>query len=161
MSTRQIPMIALAIFSFSGVIACADEPKPSQPITLMGMLSEWLYPECGFEGAQSSDAAVKDISSIKNKAVLTTSDPADKVFVHYLAKLNVDPEGKNLDEKAGERITTKRAISVQDLSAGRPLKLYVIAITEPKNATTLVISQADGEPKTRIAWSNFRQLWPE
>ena len=129
-------------------------------VTLMGMLSEWQYPGSTFNGAESRDAAVSDISSVKSKAVLTTTDPVDKVVGFYQEKLKVDAEGKNLGERRGERITTKRSISVQDDSNGRPLKLHIFAIAEAGSSTTLVVSRTQGEETTHIAWSNFRQLYP-
>ena len=124
------------------------------------MLSEWQYPDSKFNGAESSDAEVSDISSIKSKAVLTTPDSAEKVIAYYRDKLKVDAAGRNLGENVGERITTKRFVSIQDDSDGRPLKLYIIAINEKGSSTTLVVSRSEGEESTHIAWSNFRQLWP-
>jgi len=124
------------------------------------MLSEWQYPGSKFNGAESSDAAVSDVSSIKSKAVLTTPDSAEKVVAFYLQKLKVDSAGKNLGEKDGERLTTNRSVSIQDNSGGRPMKLYIIAINETGSSTTLVVSRSEGEATTHIAWSNFRQLWP-
>jgi hypothetical protein len=124
------------------------------------MLSEWQYPGSKFNGAETSDAAVSDLSSIKSKAALTTPDSAEKVVAFYRQKLKVDSAGKNLGEKDGERITTKRSVSIQDNSDGRPLKLYIIAINETGSSTTLVVSRSEGEETTHIAWSNFRQLSP-
>lgn len=134
------------------------EAPAKEGVTLLGMLSEWIYPESKFHGAESSDAAVTGISSIKSKSRLTTTDSVEQVVEHYRKLLKVDAEGTNLGGKAGERVTTKRAISIQDNSEGRPLKLVVITITEPGDATTLVISRAAGEELTNITWSNFRQL---
>ena len=151
---------ALAVAAFFCSFACGQEPPPAKPVTLLGMMHEWEYPGWEFHGAHTGDAAVSDISAIESKAVLTTSDSADKVFDFYLKKLNVDSEGKHLNEAEGERVTSKRSILVQDASATRPHKLYIIAINEAKSSTTLVISRAEGEPKTYIAWSNYRQLWP-
>jgi hypothetical protein len=153
----------LGVIAVASHLARADDPpaeKEKGP-TLMGMLSEWQYPDSKFHGAQMSDAGVADIGSIKNKAFLTTSDSAEKVLKYYCDKLKVDANGKNLGEKPGERIKTKRSVLVQDDSTGRPLKLYVIAVNETGFSTTLMISRADGEDETHIAWSNFRQVWPE
>lgn len=149
----MLGMLAAAI-GFAG----ATEPPAKQGVTLLGMLGEWQYPGSKFHGAESSDAAVTDISSIKSKAVLTTTDDADKVLAFYREKLKVDAEGKNLGEKPGERVTTKRSVSIQNNSAGRQLRLYIIAINEQGNSTTLVVSRGEGEENTNIAWSNFRQL---
>lgn len=155
--------IAIAAF---GVLAIAcnrrlgGDPPSKNNVTLLSTLSEWQYPGSKFNGAESSDADVSDISSIKNKAMLTTPDSAEKVVAFYRQKLKVDSTGKNLGEKDGERITTKRSVSIQDNSDGRPLKLYIIAINETSSSTTLVVSRCEGEKTTHIAWSNFRQLRP-
>ncbi len=124
------------------------------------MLNEWRYPDSKFNGAQSEDAAVSEISAIKSKAILTTSDSVEKVMDFYRKKLNVDAEGKNLDEKDGERLTTDRSVLFQDVSNTRPCRMYIIVINRAKSSTTLVVSRTDGEDLTHIAWSNYRQLWP-
>lgn len=132
-----------------------------KPVTLLGMLQPWHYPEAEFGGASSSDAAVSDISSIKSNAVLTTSDSVDEVMKFYCDRLHVDRTGKHVDEKEGERITTERSVLIQDLSVGRPCQMFVIAVNQAKSSTTVVVSRAEGEEKTTIGWSNFRQLWPK
>jgi hypothetical protein len=157
---NRITLAALGVLAMACDVGLAAEPPPEKNVTLLGMLSEWQYPGSKFNGAESSDAAVSEISSIKSKAVLTTPDSAEKVVAFYLEKLKVDSTGKNLGEKDGERITTKRSVSIQDNSNDRPLKLTIIAMNETGSSTTLVISRAEGEPTTHIAWSNFRQLWP-
>lgn len=141
-------------------VAVADDAPAKEQVTLMGMLLEWRYPESKFHGAETADAGVKGISSIKSKAILTTPDSVEKVMDFYQSKLKADAEGKNLDEKEGERITTDRSVLIQDVSGAGASKLYVIAINGTKSSTTLVVSRADGEDETRIAWSNYRQLWP-
>ena len=155
--TSLAALVLLPLLCCSGL---AEDAPPKEQVTLMGMLLEWRYPESEFHGAELADAAVKDISAIKSKAILTTPDPAEKVMDFYRKKLNVDAEGKNLDEKQGERITTDRSVLIQDVSGDRTSKLYVIAINGSKSSTTLVVSRTDGDKVTRIAWSSFRQLWP-
>ncbi len=157
---NRITLAACGLLTIACNLGLAADPPSEKNVTLLGMLSEWQYPGSKFNGAESSDAAVSDISSIKSKAVLTTPDSAEKVVAFYLEKLKVDSTGKNLGEKDGERITTKRSVSIQDNSNDRPLKLTIIAINETGSSTTLVISRAEGEETTHIAWSNFRQLWP-
>lgn len=152
--------LAFLLVQLACCVAVADDAQPKEEVTLMGMLVEWRYPESKFNGAQMSDAAVKGIQSIKCKAMLTTPDSVEKVMEFYQNKLNVDAEGKNLGEKEGERITTDRSVMIQDASGAGTSKLYVIAINGAKSSTTLVVSRADGEAETRIAWSNYRQLWP-
>ncbi len=157
---KRIAIAAIGVFAIACNLGIADDSPAKSQVSLLGMLSEWEYPGSKFNGAESSDAGVKDISSIKSKAVLTTPDSPDKVVAFYREKLGVDSKGKNLGEKSGERITTKRSVSIQDNSAGRPLKLYIIAVNEKASSTTLVVSRSEGETTTHIAWSSFRQLGP-
>jgi hypothetical protein len=160
MLQNRITIAAFGVLAIACNLGHADDPPSKKTVTLLGMLSEWQYPGSKFNGAESSDAAVRDISSIKSKAVLTTPDSAEKVVDFYRQKLKVDSADKNLGEKDGERIATKRSVSIQDNSDGRPLKLYIIAINETGSSTTLVVSRSEGEETTHIAWSHFRQLWP-
>ena len=160
MPGKRITIATFGVLAIVCNLGLAGDPPSKKNVTLLGMLSEWQYPGSKFNGAESSDAAVNDISSIKSKAVLTTPDSAEKVVAFYRQKLKVDSAGKNLGEKEGERITTKRSVSIQDNSDGRPLKLYIIAINETGSSTTLVVSRAEGEETTHIAWSSFRQIWP-
>ena len=159
MLARTLSLAVLVVVPFVCRVGIADDAPPKGSVSLMGMLLEWRYPDSKFNGAESSDAAVKDISSTKSKAILTTPDAVEKVMDFYRKKLNVDAEGKNLDEKEGERITTARSVLIQDVSGARS-HVYVIAINEVKSSTTLVVSRADGDDVTRIAWSNYRQLFP-
>ena len=126
----------------------------------MGMLSEWIYPGSEVNGADTSDAAVTDISSIKSKALLTTTDSVDKVMDYYRKKLNVDAKGDNLTETDEDRVTTDRSVLIQDVSGSSDSSLFVICINREKSSTTLVVSRTAGEDVTRIAWSDYRQLWP-
>ena len=146
-------------------LVSADEAPSQQekPLTLMGLLTEWQYPDAEFHGGRMSDAGVTGIVSIKCKSVLSTSDPAEKVLAFYLTKLHVDAEGTDLDQKGSERVTTDRSVLVQKVSEGDS-PLYVIAVNGPiaENlaSTTLVISRPRGEDRTRIAWSTYRQFKP-
>ena len=160
MLSHRITIAAFGVLAVACNLGLAVDPPAKENVTLLGMLSEWQYPGSKFNGAESSDAAVSDISSIKSKAVLTTPDSPEKVVAFYRQKLKVDSAGKNLGEKGGERITTNRSVSIQDNSDGRPLKLYIIAINETGSSTTLVVSRSKGEETTHIAWSNFRELLP-
>ena len=159
---RNLIMVVVSALSLIGnQLAYPEDTDATKGVTLLGMLSEWQYPGSKFHGAECSDAAVSEISSVKSRAELTTPDAAEKVMAFYRDKLKVDAKGNNLGEKPGERLTTKRSVSIQDNSTDRPLKLYVIAINQTGGSTTLVVSRAEGEEETHITWSNFRQLWPE
>jgi hypothetical protein len=157
---NRIAITAIGILALTWNLGLADEPSSRKSLSLLTMLGEWQYPDSKFQGAESSDAGISDITSIKSKAVLTTPDSAEKVVAFYRQKLKVDSAGKNLGEKDGERVTTKRSVSIQDDSNSRPLKLYIIAINEESSSTTLVVSRSEGEETTHITWSNFRHLRP-
>jgi hypothetical protein len=147
--------------SSSGDAADPTARDNREPLTLLGMLGEWQYPDSKFHGAKMSDAAVKDISSVKCKAVLTTPDPVDKVLAHYRDKLKVDSEGNPLGSNAGKRVTSDRAVVIQDKSDGRKLKLTIIHVHEKRSSTMLAISRSQDENETHIVWTHFRQVWPE
>jgi hypothetical protein len=160
---RRILTSMLALSCLALVSADEAPSKDEKPVTLMGMLMEWHYPDADFGGGQMSDAGVTGVASIKCKSVLTTPDPADKVLAFYLKKLHVNKEGSNLDQKGTERVTTERSVLVQTVTEGDS-PLHVIAINgrveDKPMSTTLVISRAPGEGKTRIAWSCYRQVGP-
>ena len=82
MLQKRITIVVLALLSIT-CNSLADDPPQKAPVTLMGMVSEWRYPESLFQGAETSDAAVKDVVSMKSKAALTTSDSAEKVVAFY------------------------------------------------------------------------------
>ncbi len=86
--------------------------------------------------------------------------PVPFVMEFYCTKLNVNDEGQNLDEKEGDRITTDRSLLIQNVGGDGPSALYVIAINGRYSSTTLVVNRVGGDDVTRIAWSNYRQLWP-
>lgn len=157
---NRITIAVLFILAVTCGDGPADDARPKAPVTLLGMLSEWQYPGSKFNGAESSDAGVEGIFSVKCKAVLTTPDSADKVVAYYQQQLNVDSSGKALGQNKEDQLPKKRTVSIQDSTAGRPLKLYIICINEKTSSTTLVISRAEAEELTHIAWSNFRHLEP-
>ncbi|MGI9470964.1 MAG: hypothetical protein ACR2NZ_05505 [Rubripirellula sp.] len=156
----QMFLMAWPVLADPPVATPQPEKAAEKPVTLMGMLQPWLYPESEFGGASTSDAGVTDISSIKSNAIQTTTDSVDEVMKVYCERLKVDLKGKHMDEKEGTRITTDRSVLIQDLSAERPCKMFVIAVNRAKESTTVVVSRVEGEERTTIGWSNFRQLWP-
>jgi len=82
-SRREYEMpVHRSMIAALGVLACAvgfaADPPVDKSVTLLGMLSEWQYPSSTFNGTESSDPGVRDISSIKSKALLTTPDSVEK-----------------------------------------------------------------------------------
>ncbi|MCA9241696.1 MAG: hypothetical protein KDA37_15905 [Planctomycetales bacterium] len=140
------------------------EAKPTSgdppPVTLMGLLQDWLYPDAEFRGGQMSDGGVPHVASIKSSALQLTKDPVEQVLAHYCKKLGVDSAGKQLQERAGERGTGDDSVLVQDASGQQPGSLYVIVVNRPAGAMTLVICLDSQSKHTRIAWSDYRRLTP-
>ena len=62
------------------------------------------------------------------------------------------------DAKAEVKRADAKSVSTQDDSRGRPVKLRVIVVNKAETLTTLVISRADGEEETHIAWSHYMRL---
>ena len=69
------------------------------------------------------------------------------------------PCGVGKDPGAEVKAADAKAVSTQDDSQGRPVTLRVIVVNKANTTTTLVISRANGEKETHIAWLHY--LWLE
>lgn len=130
----------------------AEDPAPAGGVTLLGTLEEWLYPDAKFGGAEISDGDNRTLISAKCQAVLTTSDPVEKVAKYYTEKFVSGPA------ELGQTVPVSQTVSEQSDSEGRPVELRVMVVTRAKSSTTLVISRAKGEDRTHIAWSHYMHL---
>lgn len=160
MLKRLLTVTTLLIVLFAGVTGLADVPSPSESVTLMGLLHEWVYPESKFQGGEMSDAAVTGISAIKSKAIHSTPDPFEKVMAHYLKKLNVDADGQSLNDKQGQKTKGERSVIIQQISKESPSHLVIIHVNGPNSSTTLVLSRSVNDALTQIAWLDYRQIAP-
>ena len=150
---RSVPMTLTfggSLFALALVATLSPRPgfsAPSNGISLLQTLAEWKYPGSDHLGGPSmSDAGIPPMQAIKCKAILTTPDPADKVVAFYVEKLKKD---------------AAKTIASQDDSKGRPLTLRVFVVNKADTSTTLVISRAEGEEETHIAWSHYIRLGAE
>lgn len=152
MKTRITVASTTAVLAALFLVAPARaEPEPER-MTLMQTLSGWMYPDSKMpHGASMSDGGNRKIQSVKLKAILTTPDPIEKVIEFYTKKLDApaDPKAKDADAKS---------VITQDVSKGRPLTLRVIVVNKEDTTTTLVISRAEGEKETHIAWTHYRRF---
>jgi hypothetical protein len=135
----------------SGAAAIGD-------VTLLGTLEEWKYPGSNFGGASMSDGGNPRLQSVKAQAILTTGDSVEKVVKFYSEKLGTLPASGPRDAKADAKVADAKSVSIQDDSQGRPVKVQVIVVNRAETSTTLVISRADGETQTHIAWSHYLRL---
>jgi hypothetical protein len=109
-------------------------------------------------GAEMSDGGNPLVPDVKCRAILTTPDPIEKVIRYYSEMAGTIPTPVGPDAKAKVKETDARAVSTQDDSEGRPVTLRVIVVCKADTTTTLVISRADGEKETHIAWSHYRRF---
>lgn len=135
----------------------AEESK-----TLLTMVSEWQYPGSKMHGgATMSDAATvnrsgeRTVPSTLCKTVLTTKDPMARVVDYYKSKLKQpgDSETANGDDKSAAH--SGRSVMFHEDSQGRPVGIQIIVVNTDKSSTTLVISRAEKESETHIAWTHY------
>jgi hypothetical protein len=146
------------VLSIIATIKAGSPPastEPKQSVTLMTTLEAWKYPDSQMpHGASMATAEVPpSIPSIKCQAILTTPDSFTKVVHFYNKKIGISPE-TNEAAKGGE----PKSVTVQSDSQGRPTAIQVISVRTKHTSTTLVISRAEGEKETHIAWSHYIQL---
>ncbi len=152
-------ILALAAAALSGSLMLSPtRANPEEGVTLMQTLSEWAYPgtlEPGSRlsgGASMSDGGNPKIQSVKFRAILTTPDPIAKVIRFYSDKLEPAPKPGDVAEPDA------KSVSSQDDSKGRPVAVRVFVVNRDDTSTTLVISRAEGEKETHIAWSHYLRL---
>jgi hypothetical protein len=168
MYTRKflLPSIALAAISMAANPAWAEglqlgetkkqlnEAGSKKEVSLMGTLAEWMYPGAKFGGANMSDGGNRTAQSVKCQALLTTGDSFEKVTNYYEQKFVSGPQEIGGTVKGGK----PQSVSIQDDSAKRPVQLRIMVVNRAQTSTTLVISRAQGETKTHIAWSHFMRF---
>jgi hypothetical protein len=110
------------------------------------------------DGASMSDGGNPLLQSVKCQAILTTSDPIEKVIEFYSKKLGTSPAPGRQDDRADVKDADAKSVATQDDSRGRPVTIRVIVVNKADTSTTLVISRAAGENETHIAWSHYIRL---
>jgi len=157
-------MLRSSVLAFASLIALLTAETwchAEEPVRLMATIAEWQYPGSTINGASMSDAATVNVSgertvpSILCKTVLTTKDPMAKVIEYYETKLKqgADSETAKPEGKPGKE--SGRSVMFHDDSQGRPLGIHIIIVNTDKSSTTLVISRAETESETHIAWTHY------
>lgn len=140
----------------------AEEPKAEKSKTLLTLVREWQYPGSKMQGgATMGDAATvnrsgeRTVPSTMCTTVMVTKDPMAKVVDYYKAKLKqVDnAERGNADDEPAAN--PGRSVMFHEDSEGRPVGIQIIIVNTDKSSTTLVISRADKEAETHIAWTHY------
>ena len=80
------------------------------------------------------------------------------VIEYYDTKLKpgADPKTAKAERESGAE--RGRSVMFQDDSQGRPLRIHIIIVNTEKSLTTLVISRADAESETHIAWTHYMRF---
>jgi hypothetical protein len=151
-------VLAVLVFTTANESWCPG----AEPQSLMTSITEWQYPGSKIGKASLSDAATinadgqRTVPSVQYKTVLTTKDPMEKVVQYYDAKLK--PKEKPANGTGGPGTGSGRSVTLHDDSDSRPVAIHVIAINSENESTTLVISRAENEPETHIAWTRYVRL---
>ena len=161
-TVRPLIMLALVAPAMAAILAAALDRKPARADepegrSLLQTLSEWKYPGSNMlGGASMGDGGNPEVQSVKCRANLTTPDPIEKVIAFYAEKLG--PARRR--PGAGDEVKDggARSVSIQDDSQRRPITLRVFAVNTADTSTTLVISRADNEKETHIAWLHYIRL---
>ncbi len=134
--------------------------KPDRQLSLLGMLEEFRYPESQpLNGVTMSDGATlrggeRTVPSTRCDTILTTPDGFEKVVDYYVRKYGITeehaPPAKPVDAPEGGQ-----SVFIQNDSLERPFQLRIISVNRDETSTTLVISRAESEKATHIAWSHY------
>jgi len=143
-------LLCLGPFAF----AATDD----EPVTLLGTIVKWQYPESKIDGAEMADAATVDASgkrtvpSVMLKTTMTTNDSVEEVLKFYRTLLNRDPK---VDDKLGVKSDAGRSVMFSDESDGRPFAFHTIIVNTSTASTTLIVTRGADENETRITWKRY------
>ena len=135
------------------ITAPADEP-----VTLIGTIVKWRYPNAEIGKSQMSDAATIDadgkrtVPSTVLKTTMATGDPVDKVLAFYQELLT---RNQTNDDKLGIGRQVGRSVVFNDESDGRPFAFHTIVVNSANSSTTLIITRGKGEEQTYITWKQY------
>ena len=148
--------LVLSCATVMSVTASADEP-----VTLIGTIVKWRYPDAEIGKSEMSDAATIDadgkrtVPSCVLKTTMVTRDSVDKVLAFYRDLLTRNPKN---DSKLGIEPKVGRSVVFSDESDGRPFAFHTIAVNSANSSTTLIITRGDDEKHTRITWKQYLKL---
>lgn len=151
----------LAFASLFTLVAATALCHTEEPVSLMSIIAEWQYPGSKVNGASMGDAATvnrrgeRTVVSILCKTVLTTKDPMAKVIEYYRTKLKQGADSETAKPEGKSGTEPGRSVMFHDDSQGRPLGIHIIIVNTDKSSTTLVISRAEMESETHIAWTHY------
>ena len=152
---RLLASVFTVLFCFGASSFAVDD---NEPVTLLGTIVKWQYPESKIHGAEMSDAATMDASEKRTvpstilKTTMTTEDSVEDVLKFYRALLKRDPK---IDDKLGDKAETGRSVIFSDESDGRPFAFHTISVNTSTASTTLIVTRGADETETRITWKRY------
>jgi hypothetical protein len=150
---------AVSVLFLAAPLLSPAHATPPTRMTLLETLAEWKYPDSNMpSGAVISDGGNPLLQSVKCAAVLTTPHPIEKEIEYFADKFGTGESSDRQAEKREAKKDDPRSISVQDDSKGRPVTLRVFVVNKADTSTTLVISRAEAEKDTLIAWSHYQRF---
>ena len=163
MRSATLFVAAIGLLSIGLSSSGADAPQNSAPmgksVTLLGTLAEWNYPGAKMpRGATMSDGGNPTLQSVKLQAVLTTADPFEKVIAFYEKKLEDSAAPEAQANSGSEPGAYARSVTQQDDSQGRGVAVRIFVVNKAATSTTLVISRAEEEKETHIAWLHYERF---
>ena len=146
-------LLTLSYATVTSHIAYADEP-----VTLIGTIVKWQYPDAEIGKSEVSDGATiaadgeRTVSSSVLKTTMLTPDPVEKVLAFYRDLLTRNPAS---DKRLGIGPLVGRSVVFSDESDGRPFAFHTIIVNSANTSTTLIITRGKDEEQTRITWKQY------
>ncbi len=149
-----------ACFALCCFVLCSGTCQADEPLTLIGTIVKWRYPDAEIGKSQMSDAATVDangkrtVPSTLLKTTMVTNDPVEKVVDYYKSSL-VRKDDK--DSPLGQNKEEGVSVLFDDESTDRSLQCHTVLVNSANNTTVIVISRATGETQTYITWKQYVQ----
>jgi hypothetical protein len=150
-------LLSLALFCATAMPVSASA---AEPVTLLGTVVKWRYPDAEIGKSQMSDAATigadgdRTVGSVVLKTTMVTRDPVDKVLAFYRDLLTRNPKN---DERLGIGPNVGRSVVFSDESEGRPFAFHTIVVNSASSSTTLIITRGKDEERTHITWKQYQK----
>jgi hypothetical protein len=154
---RFLARMSLAFLCMSAWSLCVSA---DEPVTLIGTIVKWRYPDADIRNSEMSDAATIDASGKRTvastvlKTTMLTSDSVDKVLAFYRDLLTRNPTN---DGKLEIGAQVGRSVVFSDESDGCPFAFHTVVVNAENTSTTLIITRGDNEKLTRITWKQYRK----
>lgn len=131
-----------------------------EPVTLIGTIVKWRYPDAEIGKSEMSDAATvkldgeRTVPSTDLRTTMTTDDSVDKVIAFYKTLLTRSAAN---DAQLGFGPDEGISIRFSDESAGRNFELHTVLVNAANISTVVIVTRGNGESQTHITWKQFRR----